>query len=87
LAEGSTSGSKSTAAKEELPTPTTMDAVDGRSGLGRRCLLWVTRREGPREGEGWDLGDWESATGMAAAAAGSKFKLGIFSSRVRVRRK
>ena len=32
--------------KEELPRPTTVDAVDGRLGLGRRRLLRVARRKG-----------------------------------------
>jgi hypothetical protein len=55
LAEGS--GSKSTAAKEELPRPTMMDAMDGRLGLGKRQLLRVARREGGREGgRGMGLG-------------------------------
>jgi hypothetical protein len=39
--------------KEELPRPT---MVDGRFGLRGRWLLRVARREGEREGEGWEIG-------------------------------
>jgi hypothetical protein len=46
-----------TVAKEKLARPTTMDAMDGRSGLGRQRLLRVARREGGRGMGDWNLGD------------------------------
>jgi hypothetical protein len=86
LAEGS--GSESTAAKEDLPRPTMMDAMDGRLGLGRQQLLWVARREGGRERDGtWEIGSLGLGRRRGRLLQVANLQRGIFSFRVRVRRK